>query len=146
MWDPTRELTTLQERMNRLFENAAQRRYRGDEENEREMERADWYPPADVYERETEYVIALDLPGIQRNALDVSLDNDQLTIRGERAAEGEASQRRAERPFGRFVRSFSLPAIVDRKAIAADYKDGVLRLRLPKRAEQKANRLKIKVS
>lgn len=147
-WDPVRDLMTLQERMNRLFEDAAERRARAGEEKEADIEHADWVPAADVFEDETEFVIALDLPGIQRDGLDVGLDDNRLTIRGERVAPSAGlQQRRAERPTGRFIRSFSLPEIVDREAIAADYKDGVLHLRLPKRTEQQqSRRVEIKVS
>lgn len=146
-WQPVRDLFTLQDRMNRLFEEAAERRGRaGGEEAEGEMERADWIPAADVYETEGEYTLALDLPGISRERLDVSLDEGRLTIRGERAGvpDGVAA-RRAERPAGRFARSFTLPESVDRQGIAADYKDGVLLLRLPKRREQPARRVKIDI-
>ena len=141
---PVRDLFTLQDRMNRLFEEAAERRGRagGDEA---EIERADWIPSADIYEDEREYMLALDLPGIKRDSLDVSLDDATLTIRGERAAQEGVGVRRAERPQGRFVRTFSLPDAVDRAGIAADYKDGVLVLHLPKRAEQQARRVKIDI-
>jgi len=141
---PVRDLFTLQDRMNRLFEEAAERRGRagGDEA---EIERADWIPSADIYEDEREYMLALDLPGIKRDSLDVSLDDGRLTIRGERAAADGVGVRRAERPQGRFVRTFSLPDAVDRAGIAADYKDGVLVLHLPKRAEQQARRVKIDI-
>ncbi len=147
-WDPMRDLVSLQDRMNRLFEDVSQRRSRDGEKVEGEIEQVDWYPAADVYEKEREFTIVLDLPGIQRSALDVNLDNDRLTIRGARAAAAEdspAQQRRAERPAGRFARSFSLPANVERETISADYKDGVLRLRLPKRSEQKGRRVEIEV-
>jgi HSP20 family protein len=145
-FDPVRDLFTLQERMNRLFEEAAERRGRAGEEHDDEMERADWLPAADVYEFEGEYVVALDLPGIERGSLDVSTDDDRLLIRGERLPVGETkTPRRAERPFGRFIRKFTLPPVVDRGAITAEYKDGVLMLHLPKRAEQKAKRVKIEV-
>jgi HSP20 family protein len=144
-WNPIRDLATLQDRMNRLFQEAAEKRSRGEEENNQEIERADWIPAADVYETETEYSIAIDLPGIERTALEISLDNDRLTIRGERTLESER-QRRTERPHGRFLRKFGVPATVDQKAIAAEYKDGVLRLQLPKRKEQKTRKVEIKVS
>ncbi|HEX7173981.1 MAG TPA: Hsp20/alpha crystallin family protein [Pyrinomonadaceae bacterium] len=150
-WDPMRDLMTLQDRMNRLFEDTAERRApRGGSasgEAEDEMERADWSPAADVYEREAEYVIVLDLPGVEREGLDVGLDESRLTVRGERApAETDAHVRRAERPAGRFVRSFTLPETVERGQISADYKDGVLRLRLPKRGErEQPRRVEIKV-
>jgi len=144
-WDPVRDLFTLQERMNRLFEETAERRARP-EEAEAEIEHPDWIPAADVYEDEGAYTLALDLPGIRREALDVSLDDGRLSIRGERAPAEGVGVRRTERPHGRFVRSFSLPDAVDRHGITADYKDGVLLLRLPKRAEQPAHRLKIDIS
>src|SRR2546421_459089 len=95
---PVRDLFTLQDRMNRLFEEAAERRSRAGED-EGEIERADWIPAADIYESEGEYLLALDLPGINRDALDVSLDEGKLTVRGERATAAEGV-RRAERPQG----------------------------------------------
>jgi HSP20 family protein len=144
-WDPIRDLVTLQDRMNRLFQDAAERRSRGgEEENEQEIEHADWYPPADVYQTEQEYLLEVDLPGIDRAGLEISLDNDRLVIRGERVIEHEA-QHRAERPRGRFLRKFAVPSTVDQKAVAAEYKDGVLRVRLPKRREQKTRKVEIKV-
>jgi HSP20 family protein len=142
---PVRDLLGLQERMNRLFEEAAERRGRAAEEDAGDIERADWIPAADVYEDEREYTLALDLPGIDRDGLDVSLDDGRLVIRGERKAVEGVNARRTERPHGRFVRSFSLPDAVDRAAIAADYKDGVLLLHLPKRTEQQERRVKIDI-
>ena len=139
-----RDLFTLQDRMNRLFEEAAERRGRaGDDEGE--IERADWIPAADIYEDEREYTLALDLPGINRESLDVSLDEGRLTIRGERSQAEGVNVRRVERPQGRFVRSFTLPDAVERKQIVADYKDGVLLLHLPKRTEKKSARVRIEV-
>lgn len=146
-WDPLRDLVTLQDRMNRLFQDAAEKRSHGAaEEGEQEIERADWFPPADIYEAEKEFTIAVDLPGIERAALEISLDNDKLVIRGERAAEEGEGQRRTERPHGRFLRRFGVPASVDQKGISAEYKDGVLRVTLPKRKEPKARRVEIRVS
>jgi HSP20 family protein len=145
-FDPVRDLFTLQDRMNRLFEEAADRRSRTGED-EGEIERADWVPAADVYEDEREYTLALDLPGIDRSALEVNLDEGRLVIRGTRATTAEGVRaRRAERPQGRFVRSFGLPDAVERGSITADYKDGVLLLHLPKRGEQQQGRVKIEIS
>ena len=143
-FDPVRDLFTLQDRMNRLFEEAADRRAQADEP-EGEIERADWIPAADVYEDEREYALALDLPGIERDKLEDNLDDGRLVIRGDRAAVEGLHARRAERPQGRFVRTFSLPDAVDRASISADYKDGVLLLHHPKRDEQQGRRLKIDV-
>src|SRR5215211_363586 len=144
-WDPLRDLVTLQDRMNHLFQAAAEKRSRSDEEGEQEIERADWFPPADIYETEKEFTIAVDLPGIERAALEINLDDDKLLIRGERPAEAEGPHR-TERPHGRFLRRFGVPTSVDQKGISAEYKDGVLSVRLPKRKEPKARRVEIKVS
>ena len=112
-----------------------------------EIERADWIPVADVYERPNEYVVALDLPGIDRAALEINLENERLSIKGNRSFEnGDQSQHRTERPQGKFNRTFGVPAAVDPEQIEAEYKDGVLYVRLPKRKEQKAQPVKIKVS
>lgn len=142
-WDSLRDLVTLQDHMNRLFEEAAERRARSGEEAE--IERTDWVPAADVYETERDYTVVLDLPGIRREGLDVGVDEGRLTVRGERAGAPEGvGVRRNERPAGRFARSFGLPEAVDRQAITADYKDGVLRLRLPKRTQEQ-KRVKIDI-
>jgi HSP20 family protein len=145
-WDPIRDLVTLQERMNRLFEDATERRARVGADEENDIERADWTPAADVYNRETEYVIMVDLPGIDRETLDISVDENRLWLRGARSVEDDTQQRRIERPNGRFLRRFGpLPPTIDQQSIKADYKDGVLRITLPKRPEQKSRRVQIKV-
>ena len=144
-WDPLRDLVALQDRMNRLFDEAAHKRSR-DEDDEGEMERGDWMPAADVYNRDDAYLIFIDLPGVNREALDISLDNNRLVVRGERPVDAEAGQR-MERPHGRFLRKFGpLPQVIDEKAISAEYREGVLRLRLPKRGEQQQQRVEIKIS
>ncbi len=144
-WDPLRDLVVLQERMNRLFEDATKQRSNDEEESEQEIERADWSPAADVYNREHEYVIMIDLPGIEREALELSLDEGRLLVRGVRSIEQDAAQR-IERKHGRFLRRFGpLPSTVDQAAISAEYKDGVLSIRLPKRQEQQARRVEIKI-
>ncbi|MBD0372854.1 MAG: Hsp20/alpha crystallin family protein [Pyrinomonadaceae bacterium] len=130
--------------MNRLFDEAAHKRAR-EEGGEGEIERADWTPAADVYNLDEEYLILVDLPGLSRDALNISLNDDRLFIRGERAADMEP-QGRTERPTGKFLRKFGpLPPTVDQKSVSAEYKDGVLRIRLPKRMEQKQRRVEIKV-
>jgi len=137
----------LQDRMNQLFEDATERRTRGSNESRDEIECADWIPVADVYERPEEYVVVLDLPGVDRAALEINLENERLAIKGKRSFEnGDRSQHRTERPQGKFNRTFGVPAAVDPEQIEAEYKDGVLSVRLPKRREQKAQAVKIKVS
>lgn len=141
-WNPLNDLVSLQDRMNRLFEDATQRR--AQDNGADEVEDADWYPAADVYENDQSYIVAVDLPGIDRSTLDISVDDDTLAIRGKKS-DLEARQHRAERPRGKFLRTFSVPASVDQKGIKADYRDGVLQVHLPKRTEPKAQRVEIKV-
>ncbi len=144
-WNPLQDLMLLQDRMNRLFEDATERRTRVDADASDDVETVEWYPTADVYDNESEYLIAVDLPGINRPALEITLDADVLTIKGTRAI-SETSTSRSERPGGRFLRTFSVPGSVDQKNIQAAYKDGVLEVRLPKRKDEMAKRIEIKVS
>jgi HSP20 family protein len=144
-WNPLQDLMVLQDRMNRLFEDATQRRAHADAGAGAEFERADWTPAADIYESDSSYLIAIDLPGINREALEIDVDDNRLIIKGIRAIE-ESRQHRSERPRGKFLRTFSVPASVDQGKIGAEYKDGVLQVRLPKRMEQKPKKIDIKVS
>jgi HSP20 family protein len=144
-WNPLQDLMLLQDRMNRLFEDATERRTRAVADPGDDVETADWYPAADVYDRDGEYLIALDLPGIDRSTLEINIDNNRLVIKGTRAGAGKEPVR-SQRPMGSFLRTFNMPASVDQKQIKAEYKDGVLEVRLPKLKEQKAKRIEIKVS
>jgi len=144
-WDPLRDLVLLQDRMNQLFEDATQHRA-GDETGESaDLERTSWTPAADVYETEAGYLIALDLPGIDRAALEIDVEDKQLVVRGNRLAE-ESKPHRSERPHGKFLRKFNLPASIDNAKIEAQYQDGVLQIELPRSEEQKAQRVQIKIS
>jgi HSP20 family protein len=143
-WNPLHDLMSLQDRMNRLFEDASQRRAAEADAGD-EVEGADWYPAADVYENETEYTVTADLPGIDRETLDISIDDNRLTVKGTRPGP-EAKQHRAECPRGKFLRTFSVPVSVDQNDIKAEYKDGVLQVHLPKRPQRKSHRVEIKVS
>jgi HSP20 family protein len=89
-------------------------------------------------------VIAMDLPGINRDGLEIDLDENRLVVKGTRSV--EEPQHRSERPRGKFLRTFSIPGSVDQGGIGAEYKDGVLNIRLPKRREQKAQKIAVKVS
>ena len=144
-WNPLQDLMVLQDRMNRLFEDATQRRTQADANAGDEFERADWTPAADIYETETGYLIALDLPGIDRDALEIDVDDNRLIVKGTRTI-GESRQHRTERPRGKFLRTFSVPGSVDQAKIGAEFKDGVLQIRLPKRGEQKSKRIDIKIT
>ena len=144
-WNPLQDLMLLQDRMNRLFEDATQRRAQNDTNARDEFERADWTPAADIYETETGYSIAIDLPGIDRQAVEIDIDDNRLIVKGNRVVEASMKQR-TERPAGKFLRAFTVPGSVDQGQIGAEYKDGVLQIRLPKRKEQKAQRVEIKIS
>jgi HSP20 family protein len=144
-WNPLQDLMVLQDRMNRLFEDATQRRNQGDAGAGDEFERADWTPASDIYETETGYLIAIDLPGIDRNALEIDINDGRLVVKGTRPV-AESRQHRSERPRGKFLRTYSVPASVDQAKIAAEYKDGVLQISLPKRTEQKPKKIDIKIS
>jgi HSP20 family protein len=129
--------------MNRLFEDATQRRNQPDAGDE--FERADWTPASDIYETDSGYMIAMDLPGIDREALVIDIDDNRLVVKGTRAiANSRAS--RTERPRGKFLRTYSVPGSVEQGKIAAEYKDGVLQISLPKRNEQKPKKIDIKIS
>lgn len=143
-WNPLHDLINLQDRMNRLFEDATQRRTTGQQSRD-DFERADWTPMADIYETETGYVVALDLPGIDRTALEVDVDDNRLMVRGTRLID-DSKQHRTERPRGKFFRTFTVPRTVDQNNVVAEYKDGVLEITLPRRPEQKAQKVEIKIS
>jgi HSP20 family protein len=142
-WNPLQDLVVLQDRMNRLFEDATQRGAQPGEGDE--FEHADWTPAADIYETESGYSIALDLPGIKREALEIDIHDNRLIVKGTRLID-DSKSRRNERPRGKFLRSFTVPASIDQGKIGAEYKDGVLQIRLPKRAEQKAQKIEVKIS
>ena len=142
-WNPLQDLVVLQDRMNRLFEDATQRRNQADTAGD-DFERADWTPAADIYETESGFLLALDLPGIDREALEIDAEDNRLIVKGTRLIE-ETRQHRSERPRGKFLRTFSVPSSVDQGKIGAEYKDGVLQIRLPKRTEQKPKKIDIKI-
>ena len=141
-WEPFRGLNTLQEQVNRLFEDSFARS-RG------QAELASWAPAVDIYETENELVVKADLPEVQEKDIDVRVENNTLTIRGERKFSDELHEDnylRVERAYGTFTRSFSLPNTVNTEAIKAEYRNGVLSVRMPKREETKPKQIKISVS
>ena len=107
-WNPLHDLMQLQDRMNRLFEDATERRAKVATETNDEIESADWYPAADVYDQDGEYLIAVDLPGIDRSELEIDLHDSKLVIKGNRTIEGNVSAG-GQRPQGRFIRAFTIP-------------------------------------
>ncbi len=142
-WDPLRDLTTIQERMNRLFQETLSRQ-RGQEE----IESGQWGPAVDIFETEDRIVLRADLPGVEQTAIDIRVDDNTLVLRGDRKLEPEVRQdqyHRSERPHGPFVRSFTLPQSVDQGAIRASHVNGVLELVLPKRQESKSKSIRVDV-
>lgn len=141
-WDPFHNLSTLQEQVNRLFDSNFPAR--GDN-----SALTTWAPAVDIHETENELVLKADIPGISEKELDVRVENNMLTIRGERKFEQEVKEDnylRVERTYGSFSRSFSLPNTVNTEAIKAEYKNGVLTVELPKRAESKPKQVKVNVT
>ncbi len=143
-WDPFRELAAVQERLNRLFGEFYGRR--GEEDV---WTGGDWSPPVDIFETDAqELVLQLDLPCVSRDAIDVRVEDNTLTIRAERKRPAELRDEqyhRQERSFGSFGRTFTLPATVDTSRIRAEYRDGVLTVRLPKREEARPKQVQVQV-
>lgn len=140
-WDPFRDLSIMQERMNRMFEDAG-RGWRGDEPSST----TSWSPAVDIYETETELIVQAELPGVEQKDITLNLEKNVLTVRGERRFEKETKREnyhRIERSYGAFSRSFSIPAIVDEEKIRADYKDGILKIALPKKEQVKPKQIQI---
>ncbi len=140
-FDPFRGESPLQRQINRLFSEAFDRV--SDEGN-----LTTWAPAVDIYETEHELVVKAELPDIKPEELDIRVENNVLTIRGERKFEkkvNEGNYLRVERSYGTFSRSFSLANTVNTEAIKADYKNGVLTLSIPKREEAKPKQIKVNV-
>jgi HSP20 family protein len=142
-YDPFRELRSLQDEMNRLFLSNLSR---GDE---REMARGAWSPSVDIFENKDSLVIEAELPGMKAEDVNVSIENNVLTLHGERRFEKKDegdSFHRVERSYGSFTRSFTLPPTVSSENVNAEFENGVLKLTLAKREEAKPRRIEIKVS
>ena len=141
-WDPFRELSNLQNRVNGIFQDFN----RGQQD---ELFNAGSFVPAvDIYEDEHKITLKLEVPGIDQKDVDIQLENNTLTIRGERKFENEEKEEnfhRIERRYGSFARSFTLPNTVDPENITAEHVNGVLRVNLAKRAEAKPKQIKVNI-
>jgi HSP20 family protein len=147
-WEPFRDLMSLQERMNRMFEESFRGASRGSAAEEDWVGGA-WAPVVDIYEQEGNIVLKAELPGIDPKDVDVRVENNILTLRGERKLDTEVKREnyhRVERSYGSFIRSFTLPNVIDTDKIKAESKDGVLRLSLPKKEEAKPKQISINVT
>ena len=142
-WDPFREMTTLQDRMNRLFNDQFGAMTRD------ESLTGSFVPPVDVYEDENTIQVRLEVPGIDEKDIDIRMENNVLTVRGERKFEKDEKEEnfhRVERRYGSFTRSFTLPSTVNSDDVQADYDKGVLTIRLAKRAEAKPKQIKVNLN
>lgn len=143
-WDPFRDLLSLQERMNKLFEESLLQTGR----ERQDISIAGWSPVVDVMESDEEIVLKAELPGIELKDVEVLIKDNVLTLRGERKFEKEEKKEnyhRIERSYGGFQRSFTLPATVEQEKVKAKMKDGILEIRLPKAKEEKPKKIEIEV-
>jgi HSP20 family protein len=145
-FDPLREFATIQNRMNRLFHES----YSPDGRDGSEaLTTTAFAPPVDVYEDEHQVTLKIEVPGIDDKDIDVRIENNTLTVHGERKFEKEEKEenyRRVERQYGSFTRTFTLPNTVDQESVQADYDKGVLKVKLNKKQEAKPKQIKVNVS
>jgi HSP20 family protein len=142
-WDPFREYVSLQDRVNRLFREA-----QAGDGREEALTTNTFAPPVDVYEDEHNITLKIEVPGIDEKDIDVRIENNTLTVHGERKFEKEEKEenyRRVERQYGSFTRTFTLPTTVDSEKVEANYDKGVLKVRLAKKSEAKPKQIKVNV-
>src|SRR5579863_9346722 len=142
-WEPFREFATLQDRINRAFRES----YSGAAHDE-SLTTSTFAPAVDVYEDEHQVTLKIEVPGVDEKDIDVQIENNVLTVHGERKFEKEEKEenfRRVERQYGSFTRTFTLPTTVDAENVQASYDKGVLKIALPKKAEAKPKQIKVNV-
>ena len=142
-FEPFRELSTLQDRINRAFRDS----YREGRQDE-SLTSSSFAPAVDVYEDEHNVTLKIEVPGVDEKDISVNLENNTLTVHGERKIEKEEKEenyRRVERQYGSFTRTFTLPTTVDSEKVSATYDKGVLKVTLPKKAEAKPKQIKVNV-
>ena len=145
-WESLRELSAMQDRMNRM--NRLFRESYGPEGPEEALTTTSFAPPVDIYEDEHTITLKMEVPGIDEKEIDVRIENNTLTVHGERKIEKEEKEenfRRVERQYGEFTRSFTLPSSVDPGQVSAHYDKGVLKINLAKKAEAKPKQIKVTV-
>lgn len=143
-WEPFRNTVSAEERMNWIFDEA----FRSQGPVSEEARASSWAPAVDIFEREGHIVLKAELPGIEPKDVDIRVENNVLSLRGERKFQSEVKREdchRVERAYGTFSRSFTLPTVVDTENIKAEYKDGVLQVSLPKKEEAKPKQISISV-
>lgn len=140
-WDPFREVVTMQNRLNSLFRDM--------NDGDSPLTTAAFVPAVDIYEDDKKVMLKLEVPGIDEKDLDVSVENNTLTVKGERKFEAEEKEEnfhRIERRYGTFFRAFTLPSTVQTENVKASYNAGVLKLELPKKPEAQPRQIKINVA
>jgi len=138
-------MTTLQDRINRVFDDALSRSKDYDDE----VSKCDWRPIVDIFDSEKAIVINAELPGVTRDNITLDVKENTLTLKGERKTDEEVKKDnfyRMERCFGTFERAFTLPSTVDPEKITANFKDGILRIEIPKPAEKRPKQISINVA
>jgi len=143
-WDPLRDVETLQNRINRMFEDSFGRTQAPDDE----MNLCAWRPPVDIYETENGIVLAAELPGVGKEDISVEVKDNILTLKGERTANPNIKGKkfyRHERCYGTFQRSFTLQHDIQPNLIKATFKDGVLEIEIPKPDEEQPKQITVKV-
>ncbi|MDQ6785581.1 MAG: Hsp20/alpha crystallin family protein [Acidobacteriota bacterium] len=143
-YDPFRDLRTLQDEMNRLFTGSLSRSGGGQQD---EIMRGAWSPSVDIFENKDQIVLEAELPGMKPEDVEISIENNVLTLHGERKFEKKDESdnfHRVERSYGAFTRSFTLPPTVTSENANAEFENGMLRLTLAKREEAKPRRIEIK--
>jgi len=144
--DPWKDFGSLQERINRMFDDTIRTLHPTDGE---ELEKGTWAPAVDIYETNDSFVVSADLPGLNKDEIQIDLKDNTLTLKGEKKFEEKVSKDnyiRVERAYGSFVRSFTLPQNVDPEKIKAKYKEGVLEITIPKKEEAKPKQIKVELS
>ncbi len=145
-WEPFREFSTMQDRMNRL--NRLFRESYSPEGPEEALTTTSFAPPVDIYEDEHNITLKMEVPGIDEKDIDVRIESNTLTVHGERKIEKEEKEenfRRVERQYGEFTRSFTLPSTVDLGQVSANYDKGVRKINHPKKAEATPKQIKVNV-
>ena len=140
-WDPFRDIITLREKMNRLFEDAVMARG-----EEKDMISSTWIPSVDIYETENSLILTAEIPGVDENNIEIKIEDNTLSLKGERLFEKETTEEnyhRIERSYGSFYRSFAIPRSVDQEKIRAEHDNGVLRITMPKKPESKPKTVKV---
>lgn len=147
-WNPSRELLNVEREFNRLFNAIGNRFFLNNGDENDEYENAVWTPLTDISETDDNYFLKVDLPGIKKDDVKISYADGKLTISGERKQETEeknSKYHRVERSYGKYYRSFSLPQKIKEDKIDAEFKDGQLKITVPKAEEAKPKEIEVKV-